>query len=249
MRRLGVILILFLVFACDSENANDCFQTAGPIVQRDIAVEVFDKIFVNRDIELILKDGADQKVTIETGENLMNDVAVSVENGRITLTDNNTCNYVRDYGITKVYMTSPNITEIRSSTQYDIKSDGVLTYPSLSILSEDFNEPDTFTVGDFILEVDSTNLNAVFNGLSIAYISGKTEYLSVSFVSGDSRFEARDLEAQNVDVFNRGSNDIIVNPQQSIRGSIVSTGDVIAVNKPPIVEVEELYKGRLIFLD
>ncbi|MGC6432209.1 MAG: head GIN domain-containing protein [Jejuia sp.] len=247
MKKLVYILIFFLVFACDSENANDCFQTSGPLVQKEVVVNTFDKILVNRDIELILKEGPIQKVVIETGENLLNEVVVSVENSRIALSDSNTCNYVRDYGITKVYITSPNITEIRSSTQYDIKSDGVLTYPSITIQSEDFSAPETFTVGDFILNIDCNSFSAVFNGLSIAYVSGETENLNINLASGDSRFIARDLVAQNVNVFQRSSNDIIVNPQESIRGSIVSTGNVISVNKPAVIGVEELYKGRLIF--
>lgn len=247
MKKLGVILVLFLVFACDSENANDCFQTAGPLVQEEVVVDTFDKILVNRDVELILKEGLEQKVIIETGENLLNDVQVSVENSRITLTDNNTCNYVRDYGITKVYITSPNIAEIRSSTQYDIKSDGVLTYPSITVVSEDFNAPGTFTVGDFILEIDSDDFRVSFNGLSSCFITGAVENLNVSFFAGDGRFEGRGLIAQNVDVFNRGSNDMIVNPQERITGTISSTGNVIATTEPPIVDVEQLYRGRLIF--
>ena len=84
----------------------------------------FDKILVNRDIELIVKDDVNQQVVIETGENLLNDVKVKVVDGQLILADDNSCNYVRNYGITKIYVTSPNITEIRSSTQYDISSDG-----------------------------------------------------------------------------------------------------------------------------
>lgn len=247
MRIIKYIILFFLVFACDSETANDCFQKAGSIIQEQVVVGNFDKILVNREIELILKEGSEQNIVIETGQNLLNDVVVSVEDNRLILTDNNTCNYVRDFGITKVYVTAPNITEIRSSTQYDIRSDGVLTYPSLTILSEDFNAPDTFSVGDFILEIDNSSFNAVFNGISIAYISGSTDNLSVNLAGGDSRFEARNLIAQNVSVFHRSTNDIVVNPQQSISGRLLSTGNVISVNTPPTIAVETLFNGRLIF--
>ncbi|HBL79751.1 MAG TPA: DUF2807 domain-containing protein, partial [Aequorivita sp.] len=33
----------------------------------------------------------------------------------------------------------------------------------------------------------------------------------------------------------------------AIRGKIVSLGNVISKNRPAIVEVEELYRGKLIF--
>lgn len=247
MKKIIFISILLLLFTCDSENANDCFQKTGAIIQKEVAVDVFNKILVNRDVELIIKDGATQKIIIETGENLLNDVTAFVIDGELILTDNNTCNYVRDYGITKVYVTSPNITEIRSSTQYDVRSDGVLTYPNLTILSEDFNVPDTFTSGNFKLQIDNNSLSVVFNNLSNCFVFGQTNSLNITFAAGTSRFEGRNLVAENIQLWNRGSNDMIVNPQQAIKGKIAGTGNVIAINKPPVVEVEEVYKGRLIF--
>ncbi|WP_418604517.1 head GIN domain-containing protein [Hwangdonia sp.] len=247
MKKLIYISILFLIFACDSENANDCFQKMGSLIQKEITVDAFDKILVNRDIELIVKEGPTQKVSIETGENLLNDVTATVVDGKLTLTDNNSCNYVRDYGVTKVYITSPNLTEIRSSTQYDVRSDGVLSYPNLTVLSEDYSAPDTFTNGNFRLQIDNNTFTLVFNNLSNCFISGKTNSLNITFAAGTSRFEGRDLIAQQVGIWNRSSNDMIVNPQQSIKGKISGTGNVIAVNKPGTVNVDEQYKGRLIF--
>jgi len=247
MKKIIYIAFVVLLLSCNSENANDCFQTSGTIVQQEISLDSFEKIWVNRDVELIIKEGAVQKVMIETGKNLINDVDAVVVEGQLFLTDNNSCNYVRNYGITKVYVTSPNINEIRSSTQYDISSDGVLRYPNLTILSEDFNAPDTFSVGNFKLQINNTSFSVVFNNLSNCYVSGATTNLNVTFASGLSRFEGRNLEAQKVIIWNRGSNDMILNPIQSIKGKISGTGDVISVNRPPVVEVDEQYKGRLIF--
>ena len=247
MKKLIYIVSVLLICACDSENAGDCFQKTGSIIQTEVSVTAFDKILVNRDIELIVKEGLEQKVTIETGENLLNDVSAVVEDNRLILTNNNTCNYVRDYGVTKVYVTSPNISEIRSSTQYDISSEGVLTYPNLTILSEDFNASDSFTSANFNLQVDNHVVRITFNNLSNCFISGNTNNLFITFASGSSRFEGRDLIAQNVQLWNRGSNDMIVNPQMELKGKISGTGDVISVNNPPFVEIEQLYTGKLIF--
>lgn len=245
---LYIFVFLFLV-SCDTESGWDCIQTAGNTIQRTIEVEPFDKILVNRDVELILKEGAEFEVLVETGENLIGDVEVNVVNNRLELSDNNTCNYVRDYGITKVYVTAPNITEIRNSSQFEISSDGVLNYPELRLLSEDFIESGSFTVGDFRLEVNTNQLRVTANSISTYYISGQTNNLYVGFFAGEGRFEGANLIAQNVTVYHRGSNDMIVNPQQSLSGEMVGTGDLISVVTPPNVDVEVLYTGDLIFLD
>lgn len=236
-----------MIFACDSENAADCFQTTGTIIQQEFTVTGFNKILVNRNVELIIKEGSTEKVVVETGKNLLNDVQVEVVDNQLILTDDNICNFVRDYGVTKVYVTAPNITEIRSSTQYDIKSDGVLTYPNLTVFAEDFSEPETVTSGNFYLDIDNERITVVFNNLSNAFITGKTNNLQVTLASGLSLFDASELIAQNVSISNRSSNDIIINPQLKLTGKISGVGNVIALNKPPIVEVEEVYKGRLIF--
>ena len=215
-KTIYILVASIVVFSCNSEDANDCFQTTGATVQQDVEVLAFEKILVNRDVELILKTGADFSVIIETGENLLNDVDVKVVDNQLQLFDHNSCNYFREYGITKIYVTAPNITEIKSSTQYDVSSDGVLTYNNLQLISEDFNSPGSFTVGDFRLNVNTTQLRITANLISSFYITGQTENLFVGFFAGSGRFEGKNLIAQNVDVFHRGSNDIMVNPQQSL---------------------------------
>ena len=247
MKHLFYIGIFSFLFACDSDNAINCLQTTGTIIQQEMEVESFDKILVNRDITLIVKQAASPSVLIETGSNLINDVEVKVENNQLILTDNNTCNLVRDFGITKIVVSTPTLSEIRTSTQYTITSEGILSFENLTLISENFNIPDLFTVGDFDLRVNSDNVTVLSNGLSTFYLNGVVNNLSISYFAGDGRFEAENLEAQNVTIFHRGSNDMIVNPQQSITGSIVATGNVIAKNQPPEVNIEELFTGRLIF--
>ena len=247
MKKIIYILSLMLIVACNSEDALDCFQTEGNIVQQEIVVSSFEKIVVNRDIELIVKEGSDYRVIIETGENLLNDVLVIVVDNELQLTDNNTCNYVRDYGNTKVYVTAPNITEIRNSSQYEVSSEGILTFPELSLVSEDFNAPGSFTVGDFRLQINNDKLRVVTNNISSFYMSGTVNSLFVGFYAGAGRFEGENLIAQSVDVFHRGSNDMIVNPQISLTGELRGTGNLISVNQPPTVEVEQFYTGELIF--
>jgi hypothetical protein len=247
MKKLVYILVLGLLFNCDSEDANDCFQKSGKIIQQEVVVADFEKIFVNRNIELILKEAPETHVLIETGENLLNDVEVVVVDNQLRLTDNNTCNYVRDYEPTKIYVSAPNIIDIRSSTQFDISSDGVLNYDNLKLFSEDFNSGSEFTMGDFRLQINSDNVRVISNNLSSFYISGETNKLNVGFYSGSGRFEGANLIAQEVTIFHRGSNDMIVNPQQSLIGELRGTGDLISKNHPPIVEVEQFYTGKLIY--
>ncbi|RNC84188.1 MAG: DUF2807 domain-containing protein [Winogradskyella sp.] len=246
MRKVAIILTLFICLACDSESAFDCFQTSGSTIQQQVDVPNFERILVNRDVELIIKQGP-QQVIIETGENLINDITATVQGNQLVLTDNNTCNFVREFGITKVYVTTPTLTEIRCSTQFEIRSEGILNFNELNLISEDFNFPDSFPIGDFRLELDVDDLSVVSNNLSFFYLSGEADNVSISFPAGDGRFEGESLIAEHITLLHRGSNDMVVNPQQSLEGQILATGNVISVNQPPLVDVTNAFTGQLIF--
>lgn len=248
MKHILYLFAAIVLLSCNGDNVPDCFQNSGAIVQQEFVVETFDKITVYERIELIVKDEPTQKVVVGTGEYLMNDIEVKVENGALILKNNNACNLTRDYGITKVYVSSPNLTEIRNSSGLAVSSDGVLNYTNLALVSEDFNATYvTHTDGDFNLQVNCDSIDIVFNNLSRVFISGFVNNLFIGFYSGDARFEGANLIAEDITIFQRSSNDMIVNPQQSLTGEIRGTGDVISINRPPIVDVEEFYTGKLIF--
>ncbi|MCB0373321.1 MAG: DUF2807 domain-containing protein [Muricauda sp.] len=250
MKGKWLTYLFLLLIACNGDNVPDCFQNAGDLVRRIVDVPEFSKITVFENLQLVLVDGAEQKVEIETGEYLFNDVSAVVEDGRLIVRNENSCNYVRDYGLTTIYVTSPNVSEIRSSTGFPISSDGILNYPTLSLIAESFNNPETETTdGSFDLEVNASNVSIVVNGIAYFKLRGNTNNFNVTVAAGDSRIEAENLVSENVDLNHRGSNDVYVNPQERISGVIRGTGDVISINRPPEIEVEELYNGRLIFQD
>lgn len=248
MKKPAYILLILLLTACDTEIGWGCFQSEGTIVQREIAVSAFTRILVWDRTKLYIQQGDEQKVVVESGKNLIDNVKVSVVEGKLEILNNNTCNLARDYGTLKVYVTAPNISEIRSSTGYSVESIGTLDYPELTLLSEDANANGKYqTDGDFRLDLDVENLNIVANGLSKFYLSGKATHASFGLYAGDCRIYSEELIIQDLDLFHRSSGPMVVNPQRSIKGKIVSVGDVISKNHPPIVEVEELFRGRLVF--
>jgi len=248
MKKIIAFTFLITLLGCDSDKGLNCFQSAGTIIQTEITVETFTKIIVWERAQLIIEQGPIQKVVIETGENLLNDVDVYVEDGLLNIFNNNGCNVVRDYGITKIFVTTPNVTEIRNSSGLPVESIGTLRFADLTLLSEDEENEDEFhTDGNFVLDLDVENLSIVANGLSNFYLKGKATNASFGFYASDGRIFAEDLIVQNLEIFQRSTGDWNVNPQKSITGKILSLGNVISQTRPPIVDVEQPYRGKLIF--
>ena len=249
MKNFILIILFFLALAgCNKEDAPDCIQTAGELVEKEIPVADFEELIVYGRIKLILEQGPQQKVTIESGENLIEEITAEVENGRLSLRNNNNCNFFREYNLTTIYVTVPNLTWLQNAGNRTIESRGELHFPEIWLRS--FNQekdPEIYTNGDFKLNLFSEEIRITTDNYSNFFLEGKTDYFDAYIADGDSRIEAGDLIAERVEVQHRGTNKLFVNPQEVIKGEIRSTGDVISLNEPPIVRMKTFYTGQLYF--
>lgn len=242
-------MIWFFV-SCNGENANDCFQTEGNTIQKNFTVPFFSEIRIEDDVSLIIRQGPVQTVVIETGVNLLNDIIVLVDEEVLVVKDNNRCNFVRDYGNTKVFVSTPDLKKIRNSSEFDVRGEGALQFPSLRLVSNTTEGiEDSRKSGDFILNLKCEELWVEANGFSGFYLEGFSDKATIAFEDEVPRLEAKNLRVNELRIFQRSANKMIVNPIQSIIGIIKGTGDVICVNRPPIVEVEQIYTGQLLFED
>ena len=248
MKKYLLFVSILGLLSCSKDKAPDCIKSAGSLVVATYTIDSFDKILVNENIELTITQGAEYQLRIEAGEHLISDVNYTIDNGLLTLTDNNSCNWVRRYNPTKIFVITPTLREIRSNTQYVIKSSGTLTFAELNLISENFNL-DNISSGDFDLQIHNQNLSIVSNNLSQFYLSGSTDTLFIGFYAGTTGFFGANLEANHINIFHRSSHDMVVHPKESLTGELRSTGDLISVYAPEDVNVQELYTGKLIFLD
>jgi hypothetical protein len=247
MKKIVYLFCVLIFGSCENENANKCFQKAGDIVQIEVEVPEFEKIVVHEFIELIITQGDEQKVVVESGENLLSEISVEVIDNELVLYNYNDCNFVRPYDLTKVYVTSPSIKAIRNASEQAVSSVGVLTYPSLYLESAG-NKKEFLSIGDWHLTIENESVSVFGNGLAVFYLKGKTNNLNITFSDGDTRFEGENFMANHITVYQVSSNDMLVYPLESIKGTIHSTGNVISYNKPPIVAVDVLNTyGTLIF--
>lgn len=248
MKKLILIFTLISFLGCNSEDTGNCFQKAGEIVQNEVLVANFSEIMVYDKIKLFIKQGPEQRVIIESGKNLLNEITAEVEDGLLVLKNENTCNFVRDYGITRIYVTTPNLEYLRHAGNIPLESVGTLNFENLWLVSENQDlDPEIYTNGDFILDLEVQNLRITNDNYSHFFLTGSVENFNGFFAAGNGRLEARELIVQNYDLFHRGTNKLIINPQQSLKGEIVSYGDIISVNRPPEVDVKEKFRGKLIF--
>ena len=245
----GLLLLFVFIIFSSCEKPSDCIENSGAIITKDIPVTNFKKIKVYRGIEIIITQGTEYKIQIVAGENFIDNIEVKQNGDQLIFKDNTRCNWVRDYGQTKILVTTPTLEEVYSKTDRNISSNGLLTFPNLTFISldKDADGESGAGTGDFILNVNNETLTIANNNVSRFFLSGQTLKADFNFYFGDGRIEAEVLIAKEIKVYHSGSNDMILFPLDKISGIMNSTGNIILKNVPLITDVAELYQGSIIY--
>ena len=242
---LNIVVCCCMVLATSCGISEDCFKGNGNQVIQLFPLENFTKIKVYDGVGLVIKEGANYEVKVITSENILDNLEVRLQGNMLVVKDNSTCNIARDYGLTTVYVTAPNITEIHSKTDQDIRSDGVLNYSDLKLISIDLS--DGAGTGDFRLSLNTINLYVESNNVSNFYLTGQSQNLHVFFSWGNGIFYGENLIVNIITIYHRGSNNIFLFPINSIEGNIYATGNVVLKNNPIVSpNVIQHFTGRLI---
>ena len=242
---LHIVVCCCMVLATSCGISEDCFKGNGNQVIQLFPLENFTKIKVYDGVGLVIKEGANYEVKVITSDNILDNLEVKLEGNTLVVKDNSTCNIARDYGLTTVYVTAPNITEIHSKTDQDIRSDGVLNYSDLKLISIDLS--DGAGTGDFRLSLNTIHLYVESNNVSNFYLTGQSQNLHVFFSWGNGIFYGENLIVNIITIYHRGSNNIFLFPINSIEGNIYATGNVVLKNNPIVSpNVIQHFTGRLI---
>ena len=233
-----------MVFTACNDATPECFRDMGSIVTYETEVPDFTSIHISAGIEVVITEGPKQKVSIQTGEHIKSYITAGVKDNVLWLTNATNCNWVREYNSTTVYITTPHLEKIYSASQFAVRSDGVLAFPSLSLQSGLFSETAS---GTFELELNCQNFTVEDNQSCYYKITGAVENVTVNFYSGDARFDGSGLTAQKLEVFHRSSNDIIANVAREVTGTLYSTGNLVLKHHPPVVNVDRVYSGKVVY--
>lgn len=240
MKRFFILILISISWSCNDPDAPECFKTAGDRISKTTDMPSFTTMEVNGDFNIILSDEAEQKVGIAGHENILENVTFEVKDDQLIITDHNGCDWVRSYDMPQINIASPNVSRIKQNGSGLITSQGKLSYPSLTLVTANYS-------GDYRLSFDNKEVIISSNDLSNFYLSGNTDRLTVGFFAGDGRCECADIQAREVSVFHRGTNDVTVHATGLLSGRILSTGNIIYVKtKPDKIDVGLENRGHLI---
>jgi|TARA_R110000737_G_scaffold122420_1_gene154347 hypothetical protein len=120
MKILGILFIavgMFTIASCD-EIFNENFEGKGPLVKRTIKVGSFDEVEISGSMKLFIRQGAEQRVIIESQANILDRFEAKTRSGRLEV-EMEKGNY-RDVDF-NIYITVPYIKYIGGSGASEIE--------------------------------------------------------------------------------------------------------------------------------
>ena len=220
-----ITLIGLFTVSCRKESK--CVKGAGKVVTEDRGlVNSFDRIRVEDKINVVLIDGGEHRIEVEAGEKLMPHIITEVNNGELTIKDNNKCNFLRSYKkeIT-VFVHCEDIRFISYFGAGNVTSQNKLRFQSLEIEMTDGS-------GTLDLNVDLDSLKIVqHTGPGDAVFSGTSDYFYL-FTGGNGWYRMENMVTKDAHINTNGSGDVLVNTTDNLLIELTSLGNIDYYGNP-----------------
>lgn len=242
-RSLILLLVIGWMLSCNRESAPDCFQTGGVDASEHRILSAFDKIELRDYIHYELLQSSDYAVEINGPRNLLNDIITDVKDGKLLVSNGNTCNFVRSYkrGIT-VRISAPRFGAIDHFGSGDVSSIDTLNQSRFEM---NFRHATGHV--NLKLHCDSVSL-LMHTGSADCNASGFAKTTEL-FANGLGFLDASGLNTDNVFIRQSSIQTLKAQATGYMYCLILSRGDVQMFDHPQGADIEDLGSGDLVFMN
>lgn len=192
----------------------------GNVVKKEIPVTGnFNSVSVERDLEVIIVQGSQPSVTLETDQNLVEHIKIEVKGHELKITSDANL----DSDMKRITVVMPTIESLSTSSSAKITANGAIKGDSMSFSSSSGSSID--------LTIDADKLECETSSGSHIGVSGKTNDLDAQTSSG-GHINAQALKAENVNATASSGGNIIVNPIKHLSADASSGGNIKYVTTP-----------------
>lgn len=237
------IIILAFTTSCKKSSVSDCFNSTGPITIVERSITGFHSIILKDNINLVLESSNTNHLTIEAGNNLLPKIISEISDSILTIQNNNSCNWVRNYNSpVTAYLSFTRLDTIEYRSIGNITSNDTIHIEDLLI-----NVKEGAGEISFIVNASTLHCNLHYGTADIK-MKGKS---NVCYVYSNSfgLINNLDLSADFVYLNNRSSNDVYIEANKVLGVTIENIGNVFYKGNPYDISLNQIGSGQLIKLE
>lgn len=244
MRILLLIIITVSISGCKKDSMCNCLQSTGEEITGTRNISSFTQIDLHNNIDLVYHTDTFNHVSVTAGKKLIDGITTEVENGILVLRNKNRCNWTRSFSNT--FVVDVWIKQLDRITVYDASSN--IRFAD-TLKQDEFHLNSWSSTGDYYLKLNiGTAYLELHTGPADIYAEGE---IGVAYVysAGYGKIDMDDLDADDVYIANKGTNDLYIKAHNRIDAEISYLGNIYYKGNPSQVDQTITNSGRLIHLN
>jgi citrate lyase gamma subunit len=233
LRSLTVVIIILAVSSCVNGQLWKSVQGHGHVVSKERKTDSFTGLKVSSGIDVYLKQGDNETVTVEADENLHEYILTEVRGGVLNVYSEYN---IRDAEKKRVYVTMKDVNSVKTTSAGDVIGETPINSDRLELSAS--------SAGDIKLETHSKTINIDISSSGDISLSGETDMLRADLSSAGD-LKAYDLKAREADVSVSSAGDADVNVSERITARASSAGDVNYKGDPKYVDAHSSSAGGI----
>lgn len=223
LKFITILFIATIFTSCNAEMFNSINGNKNVITQVRKTSNKFTGIKVSTGIDLHIKQGSKNKVTVEADENLHDIIITEVKDGVLKIYSEKN---IWKAKARKVYVTIKNLTLLKATSGSTVFGKGTIKADEISISAT--------SGADIRISLNAKSLETISTSGSVIRIAGTTINHASSATSGAS-IDAFELESKNVIVKATSGADINIYASEKLDAKANSGGDIDFKGNPKFV--------------
>ena len=229
IRVLNILaIIIFLTTSCEKNTVGDCFKSTGAIEIEERSVSGFHTVLMKNNVSLFLVHSDIKKLKVEAGSNLIDNIITEVNDSILTISNLNSCNWVRDYSKpVNVYLDMSQVDTIQYRSSADLICNDTIrkelfqvdVYEGSGTISLNVN------INNCIINLHAGTADVILNGITVN---------SYFYQNGYGRIDGGNCRSMSVYARNWGSNNLYLFAEKYLSVEIRNIGNIYYHGNPEI---------------
>jgi hypothetical protein len=234
MKQASIIFTLFCTFSIFFQSCSlNIKRGNGNIQTEEIELNNFTKVNIGGNFDVTLIKGDENKILIETDENLFRFINTEVFNQSLNI---NSVHQLKSTDGTTIEIYYTQIEHIHSTGASNIKHRGILANEKLTL--------DLSGIGAIDLEVESTSLSINLTGAGVITLYGNTD-IQETHISGAGGLRAFGLISSECSVNLSGLGGAEVMATEKLVATITGVGGIVYAGNPKNIEKQITGFGKI----
>jgi hypothetical protein len=233
LKSLLFVIIILVISSCTNAQMWRTVYGHGKVVTKERNINSFTGVKVSSGIDVFLKQGDNETVSVEADENLHEYILTEVRNGVLNVYSEYN---IRDAERKRVYVTIKEVNSVRTTSAGNVIGESPINSNRLEISAS--------SAGDIKLEINAKNVNVDISSSGDITLSGVTDMLRADLSSAGD-LNAFDLKTREADVSVSSAGDADVNVSERITARASSAGDIHYKGDPKYVDAHSSSAGGI----